>query len=42
MSQTTGQASRQPAIESFALEERTFEPPEDFRADALVADRSLY
>ncbi|MDP8953416.1 MAG: acetate--CoA ligase [Actinomycetota bacterium] len=30
------------AIEVFGLEERTFEPPEGFRAQANVADRSLH
>ena len=34
--------SNDPTIEDYLLEERTFEPPEQFRAEALVATRSLY
>ena len=32
----------EPTIEDYLREERTFPPPADFAADALVADRSLY
>ena len=39
MSQSTGAGA---GIESFYLEDRTFEPPEHFRARALVTDRSMY
>src|SRR4051812_25446072 len=31
-----------PAIEDYLLEERTFPPPPEFTANALVTDRSLY
>ncbi|MDP9386794.1 MAG: acetate--CoA ligase [Actinomycetota bacterium] len=36
------EAAGQPAIESFALEDRTFPPPDAVRARALVTDRSLH
>jgi acetyl-CoA synthetase len=32
----------EPAIEAYYSEDRTFPPPEDFAAHALVTDRSLY
>ncbi|MDQ3107059.1 MAG: acetate--CoA ligase [Actinomycetota bacterium] len=32
----------EPTIEAYLLEERTFPPPPDFAAGALVADRSMY
>src|SRR5438046_840913 len=32
----------EPTIEAFYLEDRTFPPPEDFKAGALVRDTSLY
>jgi acetyl-CoA synthetase len=35
-------AKSSPAIENLFSEARTFPPPEDFKADALVTDRSLY
>ena len=34
--------AHQAAIDSYYLEERTFEPPEDFKSHALVTDTSLY
>jgi acetyl-CoA synthetase len=34
--------AHQAAIDSYYLEERTFEPPEDFKGHALVTDTSLY
>jgi acetyl-CoA synthetase len=35
-------AESSPAIENLFSEGRTFPPPDDFKADALVTDRSLY
>jgi acetyl-CoA synthetase len=35
-------AESSPAIENLFSEGRTFDPPDDFKADALVTDRSLY
>ena len=32
----------EPTIEAYYLEERTFPPPDEFRANALVSDESLY
>ena len=32
----------EPTIEDYYVEDRTFPPPPDFQANALVADRSLY
>src|SRR4051812_1192877 len=31
-----------PAIEAYYLEDRTFEPPEQFRSSALLSDRTLW
>src|SRR5438105_15472789 len=35
-------AVAQPTIEAYYLEERTFPPPDDFRANALITDESLH
>src|SRR5437899_986896 len=35
-------AVAEPTIEAYYLEERTFPPPDGFRANALVSDESLY
>ena len=35
-------AESSPAIENLFSEGRTFPPPDEFKADALVTDRSLY
>ena len=35
-------AESTPAIENLFSEARTFPPPEDFKARALVSDRSLH
>jgi acetyl-CoA synthetase len=35
-------AVAEPTIEAYYLEERTFPPPDEFRANALVADESLH
>src|SRR6266576_2279227 len=35
-------AESSPAIENLFSEARTFPPPDEFKADALVTDRSLY
>src|SRR4029453_12189615 len=35
-------AESSPAIENLFSEGRTFPPPDDFKADALVTDRSLH
>src|SRR3954465_7807630 len=34
--------ANEPTIEAYLLEDRTFPPPEGFRADALVTDRSMF
>jgi len=36
------EAVAEPTIEAYYLEERTFPPPDEFRANALVSDESLY
>ena len=35
-------AESSPAIENLFSEARTFSPPDDFKANALVTDRSLH
>src|SRR5205085_4617327 len=35
-------AVAEPTIEAYYLEERTFPPPDDFRANALITDESLH
>ena len=35
-------AVAEPTIEAYYLEERTFPPPDEFRANALIADESLH
>jgi acetyl-CoA synthetase len=42
MTATDAAGAQGPAIEAYYLENRTFPPPEDFAARALVHDQSLY